>query len=134
MSRLPIIALIIAGLAVMNTIMASVRTRRHAIGVMRAVGVTRSQVVRLIWAEGILLGLAAVILSFCLALLVSWGALEIQRYGYLFGAIVPEISIPWTHLAVGTALSLILCWLAGTAVAAGLSRHQVTELLMDTPE
>jgi putative ABC transport system permease protein len=134
MSRLPIIALIIAGLAVMNTIMASVRTRRHAIGVMRAVGVTRSQVVRLIWAEGILLGLAAVILSFCLALLVSWGALEIQRYGYLFGAIVPEISIPWTHLAVGTALTLILCWLAGTAVAAGLSRHQVTELLMDTPE
>src|SRR5205814_7089517 len=47
----------VASLGVMNTIIASVRTRTWQLGVLRSVGMTRSQLLRLILAEGVLLGL-----------------------------------------------------------------------------
>ncbi len=133
MSRLPLIALAIAMLAVMNTVMASVRSRRHAIGVMRAVGVTRSMVVRMVWAESLLLGGAAILLSFVFAILVSWGALEIQRFGFVFGTIVPPLHIPWLHLLFGAGMTLFLCLLAGTVAAVRIARRPPDQLMKDIP-
>lgn len=133
MSRLPLIALAIAMLAVMNTVMASVRSRRHAIGVMRAVGVTRGMVVRMVWAESLLLGGAAILLSFAFASLVSWGALEIQRFGFVFGTIVPPLHIPWLHILFGSVMTLFLCLLAGTVAAVRIVRRPPDQLMKDIP-
>src|SRR5438874_9038396 len=50
-------AMAVASLGVTNTIMASVRSRRWQFGIMRSVGVTRGQLLRLILAEAMLIGL-----------------------------------------------------------------------------
>ena len=134
MCRLPLIALIIAVLAVMNTVMASVNSRKYAIGVMRASGATRGMIVRMVLGESLLLGLGAVLLSIALGVLVSWGALEIQRFGFIFGSIVPPLHVPWLHIIGGAAFALILCTLAGACVANRIVKQGVDALLRDRPE
>ena len=59
-SAVPFGAMAIASLGVTNTIMASVRTRRWQLGVLRAVGLTRSQLLRLILGESALIGVVGV--------------------------------------------------------------------------
>lgn len=129
MSSLPLIALGIASLAVMNAIVASVRSRRRSFGVMRAVGVTRWGLARLIWAEALLIGGSAVLLSFSFALLTAWGSIEVLAHGYFFGGITPPLHIPWGHLACGVSLSLFLCWLAGMAGVWMTARRDIPSLL-----
>src|SRR5947207_4099349 len=47
----------VSSLGVTNTIMASIRSRRWQFGILRSIGVTRSQLLRLVLAEALLLGL-----------------------------------------------------------------------------
>lgn len=115
MSILPLIALGIATLAVMNAVVASVRSRRHSFGIMRAVGLTRWGIVRLIWSEAFLIGGSAVLLSFSFALLAAWGGIEVLAFGYFFGGVTPPLNIPWEHLLSGMLLALLLCWIASLA-------------------
>ena len=53
MCELPLITLLVTSLGVVNTIMASVRARRWELGVLRALGVTRGAMFRMILAEGL---------------------------------------------------------------------------------
>ncbi|MEG0587133.1 MAG: ABC transporter permease [Akkermansia sp.] len=129
MSYLPLIALAIASLAVMNAIVASVRTRQHAWGIMRSVGLTRWGVVRLVWIESILMGGASVLLSLLFGTLAAWGSIEILRYGYFFGGVTPPLSIPWGHLAFGVGMTLVLCWIASLAISIKLARRPICDLL-----
>lgn len=61
MSQLPIIMMVIAVLAVLNTVLASVQSRRREFGLMRAVGVPGGMVMRMLWAETLMISLCAVI-------------------------------------------------------------------------
>ena len=51
MCQLPLITLLVASIGVINAVMASIRARRWEMGVMRAMGVTRFGLFRLILAE-----------------------------------------------------------------------------------
>jgi putative ABC transport system permease protein len=51
-----VVALVVAALAVANTMVTSVVERRHEIGLRRVIGATRGQVVRLLVAEAATLG------------------------------------------------------------------------------
>src|SRR5205814_3121360 len=57
MSTVAFSAIGVAALGVTNTIMASIRTRRWQLGVLRSIGITRWQMLRLLLAEALLLGL-----------------------------------------------------------------------------
>ena len=63
LSLLPLITLAVASLGVVNTVLSSIRARRWDMGVLRAVGVTRFGLVRMILAEAILVGIVACLLS-----------------------------------------------------------------------
>lgn len=111
MSKLPLIALIIASLALMNTVLASVNARRREFELMHAVGVTRGSLFRLVLGESLMIGLSAVALSFLFGVTAAWGSIEVLRYGYVFGGVTPPLSIPWTHLMLGAGITLGLCLL-----------------------
>ena len=68
MAKMPLLILLLSTFAVLNTIVVSVRARRWEIGVLRANGVTRGGLVRMILAESLLIGLCACVLSFCFGL------------------------------------------------------------------
>ncbi len=62
------ISLVVAGVSILNVMLMSTVERRQEIGVLRAVGVQRMQVVRMILAEASLLGLVGGVLGCLLAI------------------------------------------------------------------
>ncbi|TWU35750.1 putative ABC transporter permease YknZ [Novipirellula aureliae] len=128
MSYLPLITLVVMSLAVVNTIIASVRSRTWELGVMRSIGVTRSQLVRLVIAETILIAVAACVLSLSFGLIAGWCGVGMAKFGGWFAG-PPTFLIPWRHLAFGFTLTLTLCLLAGIWPAIKIGRAEPLELL-----
>ncbi|MBR4673234.1 MAG: FtsX-like permease family protein [Victivallales bacterium] len=123
MTQMPLIILLLSTIAVINTMVVSVRSRRWEMGILRACGVTRWGLVRMILAEALLIGLCACVLSFCFGLFYAWVATSMVTLAPMFGVIAPPLTIPWGPLAHGFALAIGVCALAGIwpALAAGLT-------------
>ncbi len=132
MSQLPLIMMVIAVLAVLNTVLASVQTRRREFGLMRAVGVPGGMVLRLLWAETLMISLCAVVMSLALGVLAAWCNIQILEYGYHFGIVTPPITMPWAHLGYAVLLVLGLSSLACLFPALRMKKAPVTQLLAET--
>ena len=119
-------ALAVASLGVANTVMAGVRARRYQLGVLRAVGVTRGELLRLILAEAALLGLAAAALGVAAGLTMALNARRLQEWttGY-----VPELRIAWDAVALSVAVVIAVSLLAALWPATTAARAQVLRLL-----
>ncbi|WP_246146335.1 FtsX-like permease family protein [Rubripirellula lacrimiformis] len=128
MSYLPLVTLAIMSLAVANTIIASVRSRTWEFGVMRAIGVSRSQLVRLVIAETILIALAACMLSLTFGLIAGWCGVGMARYGGWFAG-PPSFLVPWGQLAIGFLITIGLCLIAGLWPAIKTGRAEPLGLL-----
>jgi putative ABC transport system permease protein len=116
----------VAALGVTNTIMASIRTRRWQFGILRSIGVTRSQLLRLVIAEAILLGIVGCALGVPAGLLLSTDAeaVQIAITGY-----APSLFIPWNFVALGVGVILAVSILASLWPALLVSRTETLELL-----
>lgn len=126
MSTVALAAIGVASLGVTNTIMASVRTRRWQLGVLRSIGVTRGQMLRMIVAEGILLGLVGCVLGLGAGLLMSLDAngLGVKIIGY-----GPPIDVPWDKVGVGVGIILAVAFLASLFPAASAAKEEPLSLL-----
>jgi putative ABC transport system permease protein len=131
MSQLPLIILLITSLGVVNTVMASVRARRWEMGVMRAVAVTRSGIVRLVMAEALLLGLVACLLSLGFGLMAGWCGMGMSRYLSFFGGMDPALAIPWLRILFGFAITAALCLFAAVWPACQAGRADILKLLQE---
>lgn len=94
------ISLIVANVAILNVMLMSIIERRGEIGVLRAVGVRRGEVLRMILAEaaflGIVGGLIGVLISFAIGfgitrllvddptIIFRWNSLRYLLYGFIF--------------------------------------------------
>ncbi|SMP73404.1 putative ABC transport system permease protein [Neorhodopirellula lusitana] len=128
MSYLPLVTLAIMSLAVVNTVMASVRSRTWEFGVMRSIGVTRGQLVRLVVAESILIAMAACVLSLVFGLIAGWCGVGMAQYGGWFAG-PPTFLIPWLQLGLGFTATIGLCLLAGVWPAIKTGRAEPLRLL-----
>lgn len=129
MSRLPLITLVITCLGVLNLILASVRARRWDMGVMRSLGVTRSALVRMVVAEGVLVGVVACVLSLGLGILAGYCGAGISQYISFFGGLHPPLVIPWPELWFGLAVAMGLSALAAIGPAISVGRAEPLTLL-----
>lgn len=129
MSQLPIIMMVIAVLAVLNTVLASVQSRCREFGLMRAVGVPGGMVLRMLWAETLMVSLCAIVMSLSLGVLGAWCSIQILEYGYHFGIVTPPITMPWSHLGYAVLLVLGLSSLACLLPSWRMKRTSVTDLL-----
>lgn len=131
MGYLPLITLVVVSLGVVNTIAASVRARRWEFGVLRAVGVTRWRLSRLVLSEALLVGFVASVLSLAFGILVGWTCLGLIRYvsNPWFEGVATPLSVPWGALAVGYALTFVLCFLAALWPAISAGRSEPLALL-----
>ena len=123
MSLLPLVTLLISGLAILNTMLASVRARRWEIGVLRALGVSRGMIARLVLAESLLVALAACLLGLGAGLLAGWCGAGVANIGGTFGGLKLHLVLPWRYVLPALGLTLALCGAAGLwpAARAGLS-------------
>jgi putative ABC transport system permease protein len=81
-----LIALLVAGIGITNTLVTSVVERTREIGILKAVGATRGQVLAVFLAEGALIGLAGGAVGVALARLAA-----IPADGYVRGLIEQQI-------------------------------------------
>jgi putative ABC transport system permease protein len=119
-------AMAIASLGVTNTVMASVRSRRWQFGVLRSIGVTRTQLLRLVLAEAILLGLVGVGLG-----LAAGGELALNAHALTritVGYVSPTV-IPWGIILLGAGIVMAISIVASLWPAISTARAQPLALL-----
>jgi putative ABC transport system permease protein len=129
MSQLPLVTLLVTSIGVINAIMASIRARRWEMGVLRAVGITRFALFRLILAEAALIGLVACLLSLAFGVMAGWCGTGVSRYVSFFGGMATPLVVPWLKLALGFAVTLALCLAAALWPAISTGRTEPLRLL-----
>src|SRR5205823_6311804 len=108
-STIAFAAMGVSSLGVTNTIMASIRSRRWQFGVLRSVGFTRSQLLRLVLAEAILIGAIRIAMGLLAGFEMSLDAREFSRtvIGY-----IPPMVIPYGMIGIGTGIVMAIAILA----------------------
>ena len=129
MSRLPLVTLAITCIGVLNAMIASVRARRWDVGVLRAIGFTRWTIVRIVVAEGLLIGLVACLLSLGFGVLAGWCGAGLSQYVSFFAGLEPDLILEWGPIAGGLGAALLLCALAAVGPAIACGRTQPLALL-----
>jgi putative ABC transport system permease protein len=119
-------ALAVASLGVTNTVMAGVRSRRWQFGILRSIGVTRDQLLRLVLAEAVLLGIIGIGLGLAagMELAANDRALTTVITGYH-----PPLVIPWNFLIIGMAAVMVVALGASIGPAISVARQEPLELL-----
>jgi len=112
-----VLSTVISGIGITNTLLMNIMERVRELGMLRAVGVTRGQVVRTVMLEGFGIGLAATAIGSLFGIFLIYQAstfLEIKSLTYRFG-------VPWTLLlliiAFGLAVSLISSFMPASRAA-----------------
>jgi putative ABC transport system permease protein len=125
-STMAFCAMALAALGVTNTLMAGIRTRRWQFGILRSIGVTRWQLLRLVLAEAFLMGIVACGMGLVCGFELTWGARSIGRnlLGFL-----PPIYIPWNIIGIGAAVVLGVALLASLWPAFSVARAKPLSLL-----
>lgn len=128
-SQVPLLALLIAGVGVLNVLLASVRARRWEFGVMRAIGIDHSELARAILAEGVLIALVACVLSVGFGVLAGWCGCGLAQYISFFGGLHPPLAVPLLPVFVGVASALLMGLFCAVAPAIVVGRAQPLVLL-----
>ena len=124
LTRFPLLALIIASLAVFNTMFASVQARSWQFGILRGVGLSRGQLFRLVISESLMIFLAAGVLSLAAGVLLAWCGIHVCTYFFYFAGRTPPLVLPWSGLSLGFGIAFGLCFLAGLIPAWRMARKE----------
>lgn len=128
-SQIPLVAMLIAGLGLLNVMLASVRSRSWEFGVLRAIGITGPAMVRAVLAEGLLIGMVAAILGVGFGTLAGWCGCGIAQYISFFGGLHPDLVMPWGPIGAGIAAVLLLSVTASAWPAISIGRARPLRLL-----
>jgi len=104
------ISLVVAGVSILNVMLMSTVERRQEIGVMRAVGVTRSDVLRVLLAEAGLIGALGAVFGTAMTVVVVAGLVAATP------AVDPAIAFDSSN---GTYLVVALCFGVGVGLVSG---------------
>jgi putative ABC transport system permease protein len=126
MSTMAFAAMAVAALGVTKTVMATVHSRQWQFGILRAIGVTRGQLMRLVLAEAVLLGVVGCALGLAAGFLMSFIAVGVSRFaiGYLF-----ELRPPWGMIGLGSGIIMAVAVAASLWPAASAARAEPLQLL-----
>jgi putative ABC transport system permease protein len=93
-------------LGVISALFISVLQQKRQLGLLRAVGATRTQVLRLVLAEAILMGAVGAVIGFVIGLCLEWYVIYVMIFdesGFLF-----PMRIPWVE-SVLVCLACVFC-------------------------
>ena len=101
---------VVAGLGVVMALLISVIQRRRELGLLRAVGASRGQVLHSVLAEAILMGLIGSAIGLLVGIPLEWYAVRVillEETGYSFA-----VRVPWLEIGVVVTLALAIATLA----------------------
>lgn len=118
-----VIALVAAGLGIVNTLLMSVQERTREIGLMKAMGMSGGKVFGLFSLEAVVIGLLGAVLGACTAVAVGSYLTRVLSEGFLAG--LPGLSLftfqVW-QLALIVVAVVAIAFLAGTVPAVRAAR------------
>ncbi len=120
---LAFVAVIVAALGIVNALTMGVLERVREIGVLRAIGMSRRQAMRMVVAEAAILGVIGVVLGAAAGIAV--GAVLLQ----LGGGLAHPGGVPWLPIGVAAALGLVLPAIAALSPARAAARVSIVEAL-----
>lgn len=126
LSAAPFVALLISALGLANLMAANVASRAKQIAVLRAIGVTRNQVSRMVLGEALVVGLLGSGLGLTLGLMLARTSNFMTR---LLSGFEPAFTIPWGLVTAGAGLATLLCILAALIPAQRASRANIVAVL-----
>ncbi|HTU90509.1 MAG TPA: ABC transporter permease [Gemmataceae bacterium] len=114
-------------LGVVSALFISVLQRRRELGLLRAVGASRGQVLATVLAEAALMGFFGALIGFVVGLFIEW---------YTIGLILPDetgfvfpMLVPWKPAAVVCGLSVVLSALVGLWPAYHATRLRIADAI-----
>jgi putative ABC transport system permease protein len=116
---------IVAGLGVVTALLISVLQRRRELGLLRAVGASRMQVLRSVLAEATLMGAIGAAIGLVFGIPLEWyivRVLLLNEAGFLL-----PMSIPWLEAGAVVALALLIATLAGIGPALHAVRLRIAD-------
>ncbi|MGE3807906.1 MAG: ABC transporter permease, partial [Gemmataceae bacterium] len=116
---------IVAALGVVTSLLISIMQRRSELGILRAIGATRTQVLVSVLAEAALMGLIGALIGMAIGVPIEWYILQVivlEESGFVF-----PVTIPWVEAAVITCLALVIATLAGLIPALHTLRLRIPE-------
>ena len=119
-------AMLVACFGVANLIVAEIHARRYELGVLRAVGASRGQLVRLVCGQAVVIALGASIVGTMLGLQAAWGGQQINRV--LLG-IDLTMSPPLGAMGVAWVAAFVLALLAAAPSALRVNRSSIRTLM-----
>jgi len=119
------LSIVISGIGITNTLLMNIMERIRELGMMRAVGVTRRQVVRMVWLEGLGIGFGAALVGCLLGIMliyVSSTFMEIHSLTFEFG-------VSWTILLAIGLFGLLVSLVSSFVPASRAAKTELSEAL-----
>jgi putative ABC transport system permease protein len=117
----------VALLGVVSALLISVLERRRELGLLRAVGASRGQVLRSVLAEATLMGAVGAAIGFGVGLLLEWYVLDVllpDDAGWVF-----PLYVPWRAAGLVIGASVLFATLAGLWPALQATRLRIPEAI-----
>lgn len=122
-----VVVMLVAALGVVMALLISVLQRRREMGLLRAIGASRGQVIYSVLAEAALVGIIGTIIGLLVGIPLQWYILEVvilEESGFLF-----PIHIPWLEgLAIAIA-AVVTATIAGYGPALHSVRQRIPEAI-----
>jgi putative ABC transport system permease protein len=121
------VVVLVAALGVVTALSISVLQQRRQLGLLRAVGASRSQVLRTVLAEAALMGLVGSAIGLLFGIPLEWYALQVvllDEAGFTF-----PVCVPWLETGVVIGLTLLMATLAGLLPALRAVRLRIADAI-----
>jgi putative ABC transport system permease protein len=118
---------IVAMLGVVCALSISVMQRRRELGLLRAVGATRGQILRSVLAEAALMGLVGAIVGLVIGVVLEWYVIHLMlrdESGFAFA-----MRIPWFEAGLVTLASVVFACIAGLGPALHATQVSIPEAI-----
>lgn len=121
---LVMVAIVVTGLGIINTLSMSVMERVREIGVLRAVGCSRWQIAKMVVAEATAVGFMGAILGTVVGLVMAWQLVVIS---HLVGGWEIPFVFPTPYLALAAVMSVIVTTLSSIYPARTAARIDIVK-------
>lgn len=124
-NALVVLSIIVSGIGITNTLLINIIERIREIGMMRAVGVSRRQIIGMILLEGFGIGLAATVIGSLFGVMliyISSTFMEINSLTFDFG-------ISWTIIALTTLFGIVVSIISSIVPASRAAKTKLSEAL-----
>lgn len=128
MARAPFWSLIVLSSGIISLLVASFQASARELGVMRAVGMTRGQLGRMLLGEALLTGICGICLSLLSGFAIGWTFTGWTRAWMAFGGLPVSLDVPWLVILLGIGFAFGLCLIMAAIPIVWLIRHEQTQI------